>query len=134
MRRSVLRYFTRLISRDVLSEIVEAWSRLEDGVRKVNGELVVSDSREVEYQHSGTMVGRTPQREQKASPRDGTAEITSRENVRLDISVDARDRGLVETLGETFPCSDALSSIPGSSGGRRRLAVSHRATCRKKCI
>jgi hypothetical protein len=58
-----------------------------------------------------------PQREQKLSRGNGTLkdlralpDIVPRENA--NTTVDARDRGLDETLSETFPCSDALSSIP----------------------
>lgn len=83
---------TRLVDRDVLNDFVEAWSRLEDTVRRDNGELVVSGNREIQCLGSSTRLERTPQSEQ--------------------ITVDAKDRGLDETLSETFPCSDALSSIP----------------------
>jgi hypothetical protein len=82
---------TRLISREVLDDFVKAWSRLDASVRQNGGEVVVSDT-------NG-----------KAQRRG-----SGRKDATLNITDGARDRGLDETLSETFPCSDALSSIPDS--------------------
>lgn len=108
---------TRLFSRDVLSDFAKAWSRLENGARRNNGELVVRDNREEAQRRRSGAVGRTPQKEQRLSRGNGAVgdlralpDIVPRENA--NTTVDARDRGLDETLSETFPCSDALSSIP----------------------
>ncbi|HEY5174716.1 MAG TPA: hypothetical protein VII95_04025 [Terriglobales bacterium] len=109
---------TRLVSRDVLSDFVEAWSRLEASALQDDGVIVLRDSSEAaQPRRLGAVVGRTPQREQKLSQGDGTAgdvrvlpDIVPRRNA--NTTAEARDRGLDETLSDTFPCSDALSSIP----------------------
>lgn len=83
---------TRLIDRDVLNDFVKAWSRLEASVHQDVGEVAVRNA-------SGDVQCWGP------AHNDATLNIT---DVR-------RDRGLDETLSQTFPCSDALSSIPDPS-------------------
>ena len=92
---------TRLIPRDVLNDFVKAWQRLEENVHRHNGELVLSDCRERNGQYGGIVAsGRTLRRDvEKCS-------------CRPRLVGQARDRGLDQTLSDTFPCSDALSSIP----------------------
>lgn len=80
---------TRIIGRDILDDFVKAWSRLDASVRQNGGEVVIRDSN------------------RKARRRD-----SGRKDATLNITDGERDRGLDETLCETFPCSDALSSIP----------------------
>jgi len=41
---------------------------------------------------------------------------------KAELVVEARDRGLDETLIDTFPCSDALSSIPDPAVECRKCA------------
>jgi hypothetical protein len=88
---------TRLISREVLNEFVKAWSRLEASVRQDGGEIVVRDSSE-----------------------EAQDRLSRGEDARLSIKDVVRERGLDETLMQTFPCSDALSSIPDPSVECRR--------------
>jgi hypothetical protein len=89
---------TRLISREVLDDFVKAWSRLDASVRQDSGKVVVRDtSGKEEWRGFG------------------------RKDATLNITDGARDRGLDETLCQTFPCSDALSSIPDPSMEGSRL-------------
>jgi hypothetical protein len=83
---------TRLINLDVLNDFVKAWSRLEASVCQGGGEVVVRDTNgKVQRLDSG------------------------REDAKLNVTDMVRERGLDETLSQTFPCSDALSSIPDPS-------------------
>lgn len=83
---------TRLISREVLDDFVKVWSRLDASVRQNGGEVVVRDtSGKAQWRGSG------------------------HNDAMLNITDGARDRGLDETLCQTFPCSDAPSSIPDPS-------------------
>ncbi len=87
--------------RNVLNDFVNAWQRLEENVHRDNGELVLSDCREGNGQHRGPVAsGRTSLRGVEKS------------RCRPRLVGQARDRGLDQTLSDTFPCSDALSSIP----------------------
>jgi hypothetical protein len=91
----------RLIPRNVLNDFVKAWQRLEENVHRDNGELVLSDGRERNGQRGGIVAsGRTSHR--------GVETCSCRPR----LVEQARDRGLDQTLSDTFPCSDALSSIP----------------------
>ena len=91
----------RLIPRNVLNDFVEAWQRLEENVHRNNGELVLSDCRERNGGRGGLVAsGRTSRR--------GVEKCSCRPK----LAGQARDRGLDQTLSDTFPCSDALSSIP----------------------
>jgi hypothetical protein len=92
---------TRLIPREVLHDFVKAWQRLEESVHRDNGELALSDCRERNGQRGGPVAsGRTALR--------GVEKCSCRPR----LVGQARDRGLDQTLSDTFPCSDALSSIP----------------------
>lgn len=92
---------TRLIPREVLTDFAMAWSRLEESVHRDNGELVLSDCRERDGQRGGLVAsGGTSHR--------GVEKCRCRPRP----AGQARDRGLDQTLSDTFPCSDALSSIP----------------------
>ena len=91
----------RLIPRNVLNDFVKAWQRLEENVHRDNGELVLSDCRERNGQRRRPVAsGRTSLR--------GVEKFSCRPR----LVGQARDRGLDQTLSDTFPCSDALSSIP----------------------
>jgi hypothetical protein len=91
----------RLIPRDVLNDFVKAWQQLEESVHRDNGELALSDCRERNGQRRGPVAsGRTSRR--------GVEKCGCRPR----LLGQARDRGLDQTLSDTFPCSDALSSIP----------------------
>ena len=91
----------RLIPRNVLNDFVKAWQRLEETVQRDNGELVLGDCRERNGQRRGSAAsGRASRR--------GVEKCSCRPR----LVGQARDRGLDQTLRDTFPCSDALSSIP----------------------
>ena len=91
----------RLIPRNVLNDFVKAWQRLEENIHRDNGELVLSDCRERNGQRGGIVAsGRTSRR--------GVEKCSCKPR----LVGQARDRGLDQTLSDTFPCSDALSSIP----------------------
>ena len=91
----------RLIPRNVLNDFVKVWQRLEENVHRGNGELVFTDGRERNGHRSGPVAsGRTSGR--------GVEKCSCKPR----LVGQARDRGLDQTLSDTFPCSDALSSIP----------------------
>jgi hypothetical protein len=92
---------TRLIPREVLTDFVRAWSRLEESVHRDNGELVLNDCRQ------GSVPPRTPVASGRTSLHGA-----EKGSCRPGLAGQARDRGLDQTLSDTFPCSDALSSIP----------------------
>jgi hypothetical protein len=93
------RFQTRLVSPDVLSDFVEAWSRLEASALQDDGVIVLRDSSEAAQPR------RLGAGDVRALP-----DIVPRRNA--NTTAEASDRGLDETLSDTFPCSDALSSIP----------------------
>ena len=106
---------TRLIDSEVLRELAIAWNRLENNVRRNDGELVIREVSGRVPLHKPPATGATSQ--------GGGTEVNMRNEfdrliyTRLfaaDSNSDpaARERGLDETLKETFPCSDALSAIP----------------------
>jgi hypothetical protein len=91
----------RLIPRNVLNDFVKAWQRLEENIHRDNGELVLSDCRERNGQRRGPVAS-------ARTSRRGVEKCSCRPR----LVGQARDRGLDQTLSDTFPCSDALSSIP----------------------
>jgi len=91
----------RLIPRDVLNDFVKAWQQLEESVHRDNGELVLNDCRQ------GSVQLRTPVASGRTSLHGA-----EKGSCRPGLAGQARDRGLDQTLSDTFPCSDALSSIP----------------------
>ncbi len=92
---------TRLVPREVLRDFVKAWQQLENSVQRDNAELTLSDRMERDARHDGVFVlGKTSRR------------AVERCSCRPRLVGQARDRGLDQTLSDTFPCSDALSSIP----------------------
>jgi hypothetical protein len=107
---------TRLISPEILQELVVAWNRLENNVRHNNGELVIREMPRNSIQR------RNDAAEAVCQQQAGEVQAASASR-RLDFGCGltgpdsgfggtARDRGLDQTLKETFPCSDALSCIP----------------------
>lgn len=92
---------TTLIPREVLHDFVKAWQRLEKSVDRDNGELMLSDCIERNGRHDGIVASGT-------TSRRGVEKCSCRPR----LVGQARDRGLDQTLSDTFPCSDALSSIP----------------------
>jgi hypothetical protein len=91
----------RLIPREVLHDFVKAWQRLEKSVHRDNGELMLSDCTERNGWRGGIVASGT-------TSRRGVEKCSCRPR----LVGQARDRGLDQTLSDTFPCSDALSSIP----------------------
>lgn len=92
---------TRLIPREVLHDFVKAWRRVEESVQRDNGELKLSDCIERNGRRGGVVASGT-------TSRRGVEKCSCR----LGLVRQARDRGLDQTLTDTFPCSDALSTIP----------------------
>jgi hypothetical protein len=99
---------TRLIGSEILSELAIAWNRLENNVRGNNGELVIRGT-------SQRMPGRKPRltgNQETGNKRTQSKQIHSLAAQDSDLDPEARQRGLDETLKETFPCSDPLSCDP----------------------
>ena len=84
-----------------MRQSVRQYFRLEENIHRDNGELVLSDCRERNGQRRGPVAS-------ARTSRRGVEKCSCRPR----LVGQARDRGLDQTLSDTFPCSDALSSIP----------------------
>ncbi len=105
---------TRLIGSEVLGDLVRAWKRLENNVCRNNGELVFRNAGSRVPRHAIASAigadGRNVLRAGNTYRDRGSSWDPPKEAA--DPLKRARDYGLDETLKATFPCSDALSSVP----------------------